>query len=744
MTDRITANRIHTAALAALESGIAVIPIRSDGTKMPAGKWAKYQTELPELSDVERWFGREQWTGYALICGVGSGNLEALDFDDEATYAAYCDTAESLGLGHVVDRLRAGYEERTPGSGRHLPYFCDTISGNQKLARAADGTALIETRGIGGYIIAAPSNGSVHPSGGAWELLSGDVATIATITVEERDALLKLARSFDQTPPIERDDAPRSPRSDGNGARPGDDYRNRHGSLAAMTTLLERHGWRLVHRIGEAGYFRRPGKSESWSATYNHAGCGLFYVFTSSAAPFEPERAYNPFSVYVLLEHHGDFAAAAKQLASEGYGTGKGVSLGEITFTKRKPTDPKTRAFEPAPIPPGAIRGWLERYVDLMEPTTEAPDAFHVASAMTFVGAMIGKRVGLFHASDELYANFYTLLIGPSGRSRKDTAIRRMRGMFFVPPPPGKPLIATGMPFMMARDISSAEGLIAMLRENSNMLLYTSEFAKLMNNANRENTRSIGPTLIEAFDCPPSLQNNTVGGVEDSKGKPREARNPFVSIIATVQPEILAELIGSQQQYSGFLNRWLLVCGDGKGARPNPPPVDTARSYELIHEADAAIKSYPDGTLLRLDGDAESRWGDWYVATYPKGQESAQEDAMGIRRSTIVKKIALAHAILARSPSVTATHLDVGIALGDWCWEHTKRLIPTWGESRDAQLARKITERLQRGPMHKRPLQHSVASHIGPGVFGRCLKDLVELGNVIVTEGGMVALAEEP
>jgi hypothetical protein len=435
-----------------------------------------------------------------------------------------------------------------------------------------------------------------------------------------------------------------------------------------MTTLLERHGWRLVHRIGEAGYFRRPGKSESWSATYNHAGCGLFYVFTSSASPFEPERAYNPFSVYVLLEHHGDFAAAAKQLASEGYGTGKGVSLGEITFTKRKPTDPKTRAFEPAPIPPGAIRGWLERYVDLMEPTTEAPDAFHVASAMTFVGAMIGKRVGLFHASDELYANFYTLLIGPSGRSRKDTAIRRMRGMFFVPPPPGKPLIATGMPFMM---------------------------------------------LIEAFDCPPSLQNNTVGGVEDSKGKPREARNPFVSIIATVQPEILAELIGSQQQYSGFLNRWLLVCGDGKGARPNPPPVDTARSYELIHEADAAIKSYPDGTLLRLDGDAESRWGDWYVATYPKGQESAQEDAMGIRR-------------------------------GDWCWEHTKRLIPTWGESRDAQLARKITERLQRGPMHKRPLQHSVASHIGPGVFGRCLKDLVELGNVIVTEGGMVALAEEP
>ena len=119
-----------------------------------------------------------------------SGNLEALDFDCPATYRAFVDLAIAAGLGELVERIEAGSLEETPGGGRHWFYRCDEIAGNTKLARRLkrreemrdehDTIApLIETRGQGGYIVAAPSNGRVHPSGRPYRWLRGGVATIA-------------------------------------------------------------------------------------------------------------------------------------------------------------------------------------------------------------------------------------------------------------------------------------------------------------------------------------------------------------------------------------------------------------------------------------------------------------------------------------------------------------------------------------------------------------------------------------
>jgi len=728
-------------ALAAHRCGISVIPILADGTKRPPFKWSQYQVEQPTEQQVHDWFGAGRYTGYAIICGVVSNNLEVLDFDDAQTYQTFLDTAESLGMGQLVDRIRAGYEERTPSGGVHLPYFCDTISGNQKLARRDNRDVLIETRGIGGYVIAAPSNGFVHPSGGAWVMSSGGPDTIADITPDERESLFKLARSFDQCEPevIETYSEPAG--SSETGRRPGDEFRRKHESLHAFRAIVEAHGWNLTHTRGSVGYFRRPGKDDGWSATFNHADSKLFYVFSSST-DFEPERGYNPFSVYAVLNHNGNYVDAAAELARHGYGS-KGPSLGTITVTKRKGKDEQAVTFDPHPMPEGSVTGWFKDYLDLVEPTTEAPDAFHVAAAMSIIGSCIGKRVGMFHTSDRLYPNFYTLLIGPSGRSRKDTAIRRMLNCFYLPPPRGEPLVVTEAPFRIVRDISSSEGLIALLKKKPNILLYTSEFSKVMSNAGRESTKSIGPTLIEAFDTPPSLQNNTKSIVEESQksGEPMEAVNPFVSVISTVQPEILADIIGSAEQYSGFLNRWFMVPGDGKGPRPNPPQLDEGRGYILLRDALKTIRKYDEGTMLTLTPDAESLWADWYIASYPTGHESSQEDAMGIRRGTIVKKIALVHAVMSGSKHVTDEHMEIGIAIGDWSWSHVRKMLPTWGESKDSEMERKIMEKLeQRGPMTKRQLQQYTGNRMGPGVFSRIIKSMVENGDIVVGDGNIVAL----
>ncbi len=302
----------------ALTSGISVVPPMEDGSKRPLTNWKFFQQNLPTAGRMRRWYADGRRTGLGFVCGAVSGNLEVIEPDEAGVAEAVIERAHAVGLGELLDRIRIGYEESSPGGGRHWAYYCETIDGNTHLARRVDADGqihvLIETRGEGGYIVAAPSNGRVHPSGGAYVLIRGGVETIATITPAERADLWGLARSFDEMPP--EDVREPAPNGDATGDRPGDDY-NARGDLPG---LLERHGWVRVGSRGVVSFWRRPGKDRGISATYNHGGRGLFHVFSTSTA-FEGGKSVRPFTVYATLECGGDFPAAARALRLEGYGS---------------------------------------------------------------------------------------------------------------------------------------------------------------------------------------------------------------------------------------------------------------------------------------------------------------------------------------------------------------------------------------------------------------------------------------
>jgi hypothetical protein len=86
--------------------------------------------------------------------------------------------------------------------------------------------------------------------------------------------------------------------------------------------ILERNGWSLSHQSNGTRFWTRPGKNprDGHSASTDYRGCGLLYVFSGNAIPFEPERGYSKFSAFALLEHGGNFSAAAKELAGWRYG----------------------------------------------------------------------------------------------------------------------------------------------------------------------------------------------------------------------------------------------------------------------------------------------------------------------------------------------------------------------------------------------------------------------------------------
>jgi hypothetical protein len=312
-------------ALAAFDAGLASVAAREDGSKAPVGRWKALQQARLSRECLEREFSRGR-TGMGLICGAISGNLEVLEFDVPAVYHEYKERAAACGLAELVRQVEAGYCEQSPSGGVHWLYKCERIGGNVKLAQRLKLPeemahpndrlkTLVETRGNGGFIITAPSYGTVHPTGKPYVLLSGGFDSILTITPEERASLFELARSFDQLPSlVVADQANRKP-SNGNIALPGSDF-NARGS---WSTVLVPHGWEPVYARDSVTYWRRPGKDTGISASTNYADSDLLYVFSSST-PFTQFRGYSKFSAYALLNHDNNYRGASDMLSRLGYG----------------------------------------------------------------------------------------------------------------------------------------------------------------------------------------------------------------------------------------------------------------------------------------------------------------------------------------------------------------------------------------------------------------------------------------
>jgi KaiC/GvpD/RAD55 family RecA-like ATPase len=313
-------------ALQLANTGISVVPVATDGSKRPGlDTWKQYQERRPTTDELMRWFSDAQ--GVGVICGKVSGNLEMLELEGRAVAAKMhldiAEIAKNSGLEYLWNKLNAGYVETTPSGGIHWLYRIDgEVPGNTKLARRPGENGnidvLAETRGEGGFVIVAPTNGSCHPSGGAWTMLIGGPASIPTITREERDALHHLFAMFDEIPKAEYIAEEIKTKPEGP-LTPGDDYNRK----VSWPQILEPLGWTKVYttRDGVTAW-RRPGKSEGVSATTNHAGTDKFYCFTTSSV-FESETSYSKFAAYALIEHQGDFKAAAKALRQLGYGESK-------------------------------------------------------------------------------------------------------------------------------------------------------------------------------------------------------------------------------------------------------------------------------------------------------------------------------------------------------------------------------------------------------------------------------------
>jgi hypothetical protein len=286
-----------------LNSGLSVIPVGAD--KRPLIKWAEYQTRIATEAEADKWE-----LPIAIVAGAVSGGITTLDFDDGgAMFAPWAELVKST-YPELPHRLVV---QRTPSGGYHVVYRCpENCIENRKLCtKKVDGKQeiQIETRGEGGYFLCSPSPG--------YKLLRGSFDKICSVSVDESHAMLYAAVSLqvyteedEFGPPQELVEPMKR-----HGITPFDDYDAKNTPI----DTLKKNGWSVSHTSGDKVYLVRPGKDgRGISASWNHVP-GRFYVFSTSTE-FQNNKVYKPSAVYTLLEHGGDFSAAAKHLSKDGYG----------------------------------------------------------------------------------------------------------------------------------------------------------------------------------------------------------------------------------------------------------------------------------------------------------------------------------------------------------------------------------------------------------------------------------------
>ena len=308
------------------------------------GRWKEYQ---PDRETLKRWFsnGDLDTVRIELLTGSAAHNkyeapvrLQILDFESAEVFEAFIEDIYFNGHSDILYRCIV---ERTPSGGAHVGFLCQTISDKQKLKLALkkgedDKNKLLIELLQHQLCTVAPTRIAWkpdRPKDAVYRLTQGSWDHPYSISPEQRQILLDVARSFNEVP--EKVVGERNGPST-NGMRPGDKL-NGQADREWWHDLLARHGWKDVSRPGLLGkglaYWQRPGKvGGTCSATYGKTGRHL-YVFSSNAQPFAPDTAYAPFGAYALLEHDGDFGAAAKALAKL-YGMTSTPASSTVTATR--------------------------------------------------------------------------------------------------------------------------------------------------------------------------------------------------------------------------------------------------------------------------------------------------------------------------------------------------------------------------------------------------------------------------
>lgn len=204
---------------------------------------------------------------------------------------------------------------KTVNNGYHILYRCSKIEGNKKLAKLEGYTeAIIETRGIGGYVFVYEN-----------KVGNLDYTEIKEISELDRSVLFEISQSYNfvekqKEIKIEQKEFAESKLT------PWDDYNSKVSIFDIISDSFE-----VVRNIKDKYIIRRFNATSAHSGyVYKNSGC--MYLF-STGTIYPNEKLISPFAAYTIKYHNSNYKESSKKIYSDGYGSRLIKEPKEITET---------------------------------------------------------------------------------------------------------------------------------------------------------------------------------------------------------------------------------------------------------------------------------------------------------------------------------------------------------------------------------------------------------------------------
>lgn len=275
--------------------------------KVPNFKWKEAQTSKIEWDKFLNQYNSPTTANFGIVTGFDY--LECLDVDLKVFSTAkeqihWYDEFISYLKDNILDFDDKIVIYKTKNAGYHLLYKTKRVQGNLKLAKLKNHKeAILETRGIGGYIFAYPDN----------KVSKKSYHQIDFITDDDREILMSFAKMYNYVEPIK--EVPKVQKEYQTGdLTPWDDFNDKNNIYDIVAS-----DFAVVGNQKDKIIIKRHGATSPHSG-YIYKNDNLMYLFSTGTC-YPHEKQINPYVAYVWKNHNGDFSEATKRLYADGYGS---------------------------------------------------------------------------------------------------------------------------------------------------------------------------------------------------------------------------------------------------------------------------------------------------------------------------------------------------------------------------------------------------------------------------------------
>lgn len=568
-----------------IDDGYSVITIGDK--KVPNIKWKEFQTKAMTKDDFAKVYDLPTTLGQGICTGYNG--LEVIDVDlkvlptlkaQQEFWTEYVQYLQS----EIADFNEKFVIYKTINNGYHILYRCAEIQGNQKLAKLKESPeAIIETRGIGGYVFIYEKK--------VTELSYSD---IKEISIKDREMILHISRLFDYKEP-EIQQAPEQIPTDS--IAPWTEYNSKN-------TVWDVLGgeFKIVRRLKDRQVIKREGGTSDHSG-YVYESSGYMYLFTTGTI-YPAEKILSPFAIYAYKYHGGDMKEASRDLYKKGFGT-RQVKKTVAEYSPADITIDVNEMTFPIDIFPANI----QTYMLECHRTLNASIDYMGCSMLWLLSIIIGNSIKIQVKTGWIEsANLWMAIVGRPGvgktpninniifplqkanNSEIKTYIKRMDAYRAYMDLEKKEREAEEKLYkpiktqFIASDIT-LEALVELHEENKNAVgVFKDELAGWLKDMNKYRAGSDLEFWLSSW-------SNKGVALNRKTSKSSFVESPIIPILGGIQPGVLNQFYTEENKDNGFIDRILTCYPDVEVEMYNDNEMDA----ELLQEyEDFIINMYQE------------------------------------------------------------------------------------------------------------------------------------------------------